>query len=53
MDRTHKLTTISVSQKNYLALKKLGNAGESFNDVITAVLKKVKMQPQSEIRDSA
>jgi predicted CopG family antitoxin len=30
---------IAVSEENYLALKKLGSAGDSFNDVITEVLK--------------
>jgi hypothetical protein len=30
---------IAVSEKNYLALKKLGSAGDSFNDVLTEVLK--------------
>jgi predicted CopG family antitoxin len=33
------LTTISVSYENYQKLKKLGGAGDSFNDVITEVLK--------------
>jgi hypothetical protein len=32
---------IAVSQENYLALKKLGMAGDSFNDVLTAIIKKV------------
>jgi hypothetical protein len=30
---------IAVSEWNYLALKKLGSAGDSFNDVVTEVLK--------------
>jgi predicted CopG family antitoxin len=33
-----KLTTISVSDENYLILKKLGNTGDSFNDVLTRIL---------------
>ena len=37
----HKLTTISVSYENYLNLKKLGSTGDSFNDVLTELLKKV------------
>jgi|GEM_PF-3449070 len=37
------LRMIAVSQENYLTLKRLGNAGDSFNDVITAVLNKVKI----------
>lgn len=39
-----RLRLISVSEVNYSALKKLGNAGDSFNDVITEVLKKIEMQ---------
>jgi predicted CopG family antitoxin len=45
MSKTHKLTTISVSQENYLALKKLGTTGDSFNDVLTEILKKT-LRPQ-------
>ena len=33
---------IAVSEDNYLVLKSLGHAGDSFNDVVTEVLKKVK-----------
>ena len=33
---------IAVSEENYLALKRLGMAGDSFNDVLTQILKKVK-----------
>jgi predicted CopG family antitoxin len=49
MCNKHKLTTISVSDENYLALKRLGSAGDSFNDVITEVLKKLKIQQQIEL----
>ena len=31
---------IAVSEENYLALKKLGSAGDSFNDVVTEVRKR-------------
>jgi hypothetical protein len=41
MHKTHKLTTISVSYDNYIALKKLGSAGDSFNDVLGEMLKKI------------
>jgi predicted CopG family antitoxin len=34
------LINIAVSKANYIALKRLGNAGDSFNDVISGVLKK-------------
>jgi hypothetical protein len=54
MRRTNnKLTTIAVSKENYLALKRLGNAGDSFNDVVTEVLKKVKQPLQTDIRVGA
>jgi predicted CopG family antitoxin len=36
------LKMIAVSEDNYLVLKSLGRAGDSFNDVVTEVLKKVK-----------
>jgi predicted CopG family antitoxin len=36
------LKMIAVSEDNYFALKRLGHAGDSFNDVITQVLKRVK-----------
>ena len=37
-----KLKQIAVNESNYQALKELGHAGDSFNDVITQVLKKVR-----------
>jgi predicted CopG family antitoxin len=33
------LKMIAVSEENYLTLKGLGRAGDSFNDVITEILK--------------
>jgi predicted CopG family antitoxin len=45
MHEANKLTTISVSRENYLALKKLGSTGDSFNDVLTEILKKT-LRPQ-------
>ena len=41
MHKTHKLIMISVSYDNYIALKKLGSAGDSFNDVLDEGLKKI------------
>jgi predicted CopG family antitoxin len=38
-----KLKHITVSEKNYLTLKELGKAGDSFNDVVTEVLKNKKV----------
>jgi predicted CopG family antitoxin len=46
----NRLTTIAVSEENYLALKRLGSAGDSFNDVVTEVLKKVKQPLQTDSR---
>jgi predicted CopG family antitoxin len=38
------LKMIAISEKNYLTLKRLGSAGDSFNDVITEVLKHRNLQ---------
>jgi hypothetical protein len=35
---TYKLRTIAISECNYSALKGLGQAGDSFNDVIAKLL---------------
>lgn len=40
------LKQIAISEQNYYALKKLGGAGDSFNDVITVLLEKVVAQKQ-------
>jgi predicted CopG family antitoxin len=42
MDNSRKLTTISVTYENYLAQKDLGKTGDSFNDVVTMLLKEHK-----------
>ena len=38
---------IIVTEKNYRELKGLGSAGDSFNDVITTILEKLKGLQQS------
>jgi predicted CopG family antitoxin len=38
------LKMIAVSEENYITLKRLGSAGDSFNDVITEVLKQRNLQ---------
>ncbi len=43
---TYKLKTIAISLENYQDLKSLGKAGDSFNDVITQMLK-TALQNQS------
>ena len=37
-----KLKLIAISENNYQNLKRRGNAGDSFNDVITELLEKVR-----------
>jgi predicted CopG family antitoxin len=37
----HKLKMIAVTQENYQVLKKMGGAGDSFNSVITNLLKQI------------
>jgi predicted CopG family antitoxin len=37
--RAYKLKRIVISEHNYLALKRLGQAGDSFNDVINNLLR--------------
>ena len=37
-----KLTTIAISEENYRILKSLGETGDSFNDVISELIKSVK-----------
>ncbi len=44
MSNSHRLTTISVSRENYLNLKKLGGAGDSFNDVISRIFEQLEAQ---------
>jgi predicted CopG family antitoxin len=39
-----KLKQIAISEENYFNLKSLGNAGDSFNDVLSQILKMVKKQ---------
>ena len=36
---TQRYTTISISEENYWILKRLGFAGDSFNDVLARLLK--------------
>jgi predicted CopG family antitoxin len=43
-----RLKQIAISQDNYFLLKKLGNAGDSFNDVVSKLLKK-ELQSDSQI----
>ncbi len=39
-----KLKQIAISDENYLTLKSLGKAGDSFNDVVSDMLKILKKQ---------
>ena len=42
------LKHITVDERNYLTLKRLGSAGDSFNDVISRLLKKSTTWEQEE-----
>ena len=42
------LKHITVDERNYLLLKRLGNAGDSFNDVISRLLKSATTQELKE-----
>ena len=41
MSKSSKFKHIAIDERNYAALKNLGKAGDSFNDVITELLKRV------------
>jgi predicted CopG family antitoxin len=50
MDNFHKkLTTISISQENYLILKRLGDTGDSFNDVLTRILDMTQLKGNQKV----
>jgi predicted CopG family antitoxin len=42
------LKHITVDERNYLALKQRGSAGDSFNDVISRLLKSTTQEPEME-----
>jgi hypothetical protein len=42
------LKHITVDERNYLTLKRLGNAGDSFNDVISRLLKSTAQDARME-----
>lgn len=44
-----RLKLIAVDEKNYLILKKMGYASESFNDVITRLLKNQMLESVSRV----
>jgi predicted CopG family antitoxin len=54
-----KLKRIVISERNYLALKRLGYAGDSFNDVISKLLRiersyqEMKKQQEEQQQESA
>jgi predicted CopG family antitoxin len=53
MLRPKRLRQIAVDEENYQALKKLGHVPESFNDVITRILKNAGVQTSYIQNDSA
>ena len=42
------LKHITVDERNYLTLKRLGNAGDSFNDVISRLLKSTTREQEED-----
>jgi predicted CopG family antitoxin len=42
------LKHITVDERNYLALKRLGSAGDSFNDVISGLLKSTRREQKED-----
>jgi predicted CopG family antitoxin len=40
------LRHITVDERNYLTLKRLGSTGDSFNDVISRLLKSTTQEPK-------
>jgi predicted CopG family antitoxin len=49
--RAYKLKRIVISEHNYLALKRLGQAGDSFNDVINDLLRVEKNHRQEQEKE--
>ena len=47
-----RLKNISVSERNYTALKNLGKAGESFNDVISDLIKRVTTTENPRVKNN-
>jgi predicted CopG family antitoxin len=45
------LKHITVDEQNYLTLKRLGNAGDSFNDVISRLLKSTTQELEKEVSE--
>jgi predicted CopG family antitoxin len=46
---TSKWKNIVVSESNYLALKRLGGTGDSFNDVLSNILQKISQLEKRKI----
>lgn len=47
-----RLRNISISESNYEILRNLGKAGESFNDVISQLVKKIYITENTRLNDS-
>lgn len=47
------LKHITVDERNYITLKRMGNAGDSFNDVISRLLKEFTTQKQEQEEGTA
>lgn len=48
---SNKLHTIAIDDNNYQTLRSLGSVGDSFNDVVTSLLKTAKKKKAEERQD--
>jgi predicted CopG family antitoxin len=48
IEKSNKLTTISISKENYFILKKMGQTSDSFNDVLSRILKKQPIEEKAD-----
>jgi predicted CopG family antitoxin len=48
----NKLTTIAISKENYFILKKMGQTSDSFNDVLSRLLKNNYLLESTGVRTS-
>jgi predicted CopG family antitoxin len=44
----NKLTTIAISKENYYILKRMGQTSDSFNDVLSRILKKQPIEEKAD-----
>ena len=49
---SNKIHTIAIDDNNYQTLRSLGSVGDSFNDVITGLLKPARMKEEDRQDDN-